>query len=76
MSNIEIEAAKVDGSVHPIFEAGKSCDQLAIAFVGDDTGAPVTLVRIKVQTASGKTVCVNIPNGSGEANVSVDGVQV
>ena len=76
MTNVTINAAQVDGGQLPLIEPGESCKSVVKLILGDDMRPPATLIRISVQAASGKTVCVNILNGTGKANVTVDGEQI
>lgn len=73
MSNIEIYANMVDGSLHPSHRKGDSCRNLVIKTIGDDTGPPARNLIIKIDTESGKTVEVIVPNNQSEAIVRLDG---
>jgi hypothetical protein len=62
MSNLRISAPLVNGDLMPYIEAGESCEQACEFITGDDLRPPARAVTIEVQTKSGKTVVVTIPN--------------
>lgn len=77
MSNIEIDAPLVDGSLMPYIDKGASCKVALELITGDDLRPPARSVHITVHTTSGKTVVLIIPNDSpGYARVRIDGVEV
>lgn len=73
MSNISISAPQVNSSQFSFISEGDTCKS-AVEFVcGDNTGAPVQHVVIAVQTETGKTVRLVIPNSTTDtAAVFVD----
>lgn len=74
MSNIEIDAPLVDGSLMPYHEKGESCRLAIELLIGDDFGAPPRSLNFTVHTESGKTVRLVIPyDHTGHARVLVDG---
>lgn len=75
MGNVKIYAGLVNGDLMPIIE-DKSSEQIVKAFVGDDTGAPPSSVKIEVTTESGTRVRIYIPNSSADAIVTVDGKRI
>ena len=74
MSNIEIEAPLVDGSLMPYHETGESCRRAIELLVGDDFGAPPRSLNFTVTTPSGKIVKLIIPySHDGRATVMLEG---
>lgn len=72
MGNVSITAPLVNNSQYTYVTEDDS-SAAAVEFVcGDDTGAPVRHLVIKVQTASGKRVRVIIPNDTSNAVVYID----
>lgn len=77
MSNVEIDAPLVDGSLMPYLEDGATCKAAVELVTGDDLRPPARSLRITVHTAAGKTVVVSIPNdAAGRASVRVDDEEV
>lgn len=77
MGNVTIAAPLVDGSQMTYITDDDSC-KAAVEFVtGDDLRPPARSLNLTIQTKSGKTVEVIIPNdGKGTALVRIDGVEV
>lgn len=73
MSNIEVYAIAVNGSLIPSIDKGDSCKRLVNKIIGDDTGAPARNLFLKITTASGKEVEIVIPNDNSSAIVKIDG---
>lgn len=71
MGNVSVYAPLVNSSQATLFTEDDSSEAIVESFFGNDTGAPVRHVVIEVQTASGKSVRVIIPNGSDEAVVYI-----
>ncbi|MDV6347503.1 hypothetical protein R2083_08240 [Nitrosomonas sp. Is35] len=73
MSNVEVYAPLVNGSVFPYHETGESCKYLVDRILGDDLRPPAKSLVLKIITDSGKTVILNIPNDHSAATVRIDG---
>lgn len=74
MSNIEIDAPLVNGSLRAFFDKGESCLHAVEFIVGDDLRPPPRSLHLTVHTESGKTVKLMIPyDHEGSAKVSIDG---
>jgi len=76
MSNIEVYAPLVDGSMFPFHEKGESCKFLIEEILGDDLRPPPRRLTIKIKTSSGKDVIINIPNDHSEATVNINGESI
>jgi len=76
MANLIIEAPLVDGSLMPIINEVDSCSDAVVLVCGDDLRPPPNRVTIVVTTSRGKRVEINIPNGEGQAHVTIDGEEV
>ena len=72
MSNIQLDAPLVNGDLFPVHEQGESCKLLMERLIGDDVPAPPRSLTMEIETESGKTVRVVIPNDSSAAIVFVD----
>lgn len=76
MSNVEVYAPLVNGSVLPYYETGESCKYLVERILGDDLRPPAKSLVLKIITDSGKTVTLNIPNDHSDATVRIDGEKI
>lgn len=77
MSNIEVYAPLVDGSLFPLHDVGEGCNLLVATVLGDDLRPPPRSLTIKVATKGGKTVELIIPNDhQATAIVRVDGEDI
>lgn len=76
MSNIEVHAPLVDGSLFPFHENDDSCKSLVTNILGDDLRPPPRGVTIQIKTELGRTVRISIPNGDSNALVFVDDEQI
>ena len=77
MGNVTIAAPQVDGSQMTYITDDDSC-KAAVEFVtSDDLRPPARSLNLTIQTKSGKTVVVVIPNDAkGNAAVLIDDVEV
>jgi hypothetical protein len=73
MANLIIEAPLVDGSLMPYISELDSCRDAVSLVCGDDLRPPPNRVKIVVITSRGKRVEILIPNGDGQARVTIDG---
>ncbi len=76
MSNIEVYAPLVDGSLMPYHEKGEGCNLFIETFLGDDLRPPARSLVFKLETESGKNIEVIIPNDSTSAVVLINGKKV
>lgn len=76
MSEIEITASLVDGSVQDFLEPGQTAADLIKLIVGDDCRPPVRRLSIKITTEKGAVVEIEVPNGPSPVSVSVDSHEI
>ncbi|HFD6162957.1 hypothetical protein [Salmonella enterica] len=77
MSNFSIDVSHVDGSLTQHIDTGMSCKDIVEYFIGDDHGAPASLLTIQIETESGKRVTVTVPyDDNGSASVNIDGESI
>jgi hypothetical protein len=72
MSNLEVYAPLVNGSVHPMHEEGEACSLFISRFLGDDLRPPPTSISLNIRTESGQQVRIIIPNDLSSAVVFVN----
>lgn len=77
MSNFSIGVSHVNGSLTPIIDTGTQCKDVIEYFIGDDHGAPASLLTIQIETESGKRVTITVPyDDNGSASVNIDGESI
>jgi hypothetical protein len=72
MSNLEVYAPLVNGSVYPMHEEGEACSLFISRFLGDDLRPPPTSISLNIRTESGQQVRIIIPNDLSSAVVFVN----
>lgn len=73
MANMIVEAHLADGSLMPYISELNSCRDAVLLVCGDDLRPPPNRVKIVITTSRGKRVEISIPNGDGQACVTIDG---
>ncbi|EGE9172279.1 hypothetical protein IBL50_001026 [Salmonella enterica subsp. enterica serovar Nigeria] len=77
MSNFSIDVSHVNGDLTPVIDKETQCKDIIEYFIGDDHGAPASLLTIQVATKSGRQVTITIPyDMNGLASVNVDGESI
>jgi hypothetical protein len=76
MANLIIEVPLVDGSLMPLISELDSCREAVLLVCGDDLRPPPNRVKIMVTTSRGTRVEISIPNGDGQARVTIDDEEI
>jgi hypothetical protein len=76
MANLIIEAHLIDGSLMPYISELDSCRDAVLLVCGDDLRPPPNRIKIIATTSRGKRVEISIPNGEGQAYVTIDDEEI